>query len=153
MSQNKQMRSYRSLTTIARWLGLGLAAGALVSSEPATAAQELAYRPSEGVPVAWTEFARRVKGRLEEWIAQDDEPARHFRASLDAYSKTDRAAAIVARLWIAANGKIERVEFDGLDAKDAVELRAILVQKDMGVAPPVDMIQPLHLKLSTPSKN
>ena len=152
MSRNKPMRSYRSLTALARRLGLGFAAGALVFSEPATAAQEPVYRPSEGAPTAWTQFARRVKGKLEEWLAQDDERALHFRASLDAYSKTARAA-IVARLWVGANGQIERIEFDGLGAKDAVELRAILAQKNTGAVPPVDMNQPLHLKLSTPGAN
>lgn len=148
MSQQKPILLHRLLKIFAKWLGLGVAAGALLSSAP-LAAQTLAYRPSDGAPAAWREFALLVKSRLQEWLARDDdEAARHFRTSLDAHSKADRAPTIVARIWVTADGKIERAEFDGLEVADAVELRAILAQKNIGAPPPADMMQPLHLKLS-----
>lgn len=147
------MTLLRSLKTFAKRLGLGMAAaGALAPAGPA-AAQTAAYRPSDGVPAAWRDFALLVKSRLQDWLAQDDEPVLHFRASLDAHSKSDRGApTIVARVWIMADGKVERAEFDGLEAADAVELRAILAQKNVGAAPPADMMQPLHLRLSLQGK-
>jgi hypothetical protein len=45
------------------------------------------------------------------------------------------------------DGKIERVESDGLDPVAAISLRALLAGEGVGV-PPSDMLQPLHLRLT-----
>jgi hypothetical protein len=52
-----------------------------------------------------------------------------------------------------ADGKVNRVEFDGIDDPDAInELRALLIDGNVG-APPPEMLQPLHLRLSLRAKD
>jgi hypothetical protein len=58
----------------------------------------------------------------------------------------------VLRTWVLADGSVNRVEFTGIDDRKAVdELRALLVDGNVG-APPPEMLQPLHLRLSLRAK-
>ena len=106
------------------------------------------YRPASTVPEAWRKFAGRLQSSFQERLAAGD--VRPFQDYL-----TKRAAetgagpvALLVRTWILPDGKVERIEFDGLDDGDVeVGLRAILASAEVG-APPPDMLQPLHLRLS-----
>jgi hypothetical protein len=131
---------------------LGAAAGLLTAElagdASALAAENSSYRSAREVPPAWQDFAKQLQARLEQRIAADDERARHFQDYV-ARRRGGDAAPVSFRLrtWILATGKVERTEFEGVDADIAVALRALLINADVGVPPP-DMLQPLHLRLS-----
>lgn len=132
----------------ARRLGLGVATAGIFLPGAASP-QTAVYRPSDGAPAAWREFALLVQARVQDWLAGEDQAARGFRASLETRKEGGGATTtVVARLWIKADGKIERADFDGLEAPQAAELRTLLTQKNVEAAPPLDMLQPLHLKFA-----
>jgi hypothetical protein len=54
---------------------------------------------------------------------------------------------VIARVWVSRDGKIERLDFDGLDDATARELRTLVSKDDVGQPPP-DMLQPIQLRLS-----
>jgi hypothetical protein len=58
------------------------------------------------------------------------------------------ARTVVARTWIRPDGRVERLEFDGLDdSETTVSLRMLLMLENVGTPPP-DMLQPLRLRLA-----
>jgi hypothetical protein len=132
----------------------GVATGVLASvwtGAFVAAAQDLGYRSAAAAPVAWLTFAKELQGRFEQRLASDDDGARRIQ---DAMGKDDKKSteSVVVRTWVSPGGKIERLEFDGLDNADvAVTLRALLAGVTVGV-PPQDMLQPLHLRLSLRAK-
>jgi hypothetical protein len=151
MSKIAPKKPNRVLKAIARGLSAVVAAGAPLSSARAFASD---YRSPQEAPVAWRDYAWIIKGRLQEWLAQDEERMRQFRASFDAHSRLNGAApAILAQIWVAKDGKIERVISDELKTPRSVQLSAILVGRNIGAKPPLDMVQPLNLRLSFPDKN
>lgn len=113
------------------------------------ASQSTTYVRSADAPIAWREFALIVRERLQAWLAQDEDPVRRFRASLEERGIT----TLAARVWLLANGEIARVEFDGVAASGAAELAPFLARRAIGAAPPADLLQPLHLALSLQGKS
>lgn len=132
---------------------LGAAAGLLTagfaSDSSSVAAQTGNYRSAREVPAAWQDFAKQLQARLEQRIVADDERARHFQDYMARRRDAASTAPVSFRLrtWILANGKVERLEFEGVDNDIVVALRALLINGEVG-APPPDMLQPLHLRLS-----
>lgn len=133
---------------------LAAAAGLLVAG-PGVAASSVAaeksdYRPADAAPPAWQAFARRLKEKIEQRLAADDERARHFQKYLDSRGTGGDAPPVtfVLRAWVSSDGRLHRVEFDGLsDPGASVDLRALLTGRNVG-APPPEMLQPLHLRFS-----
>jgi hypothetical protein len=137
-------RAFRSFGAVS-----GLFAAVSAGTSVATA-QDTAYRSASAAPVSWQEFAKLVQTRFQQRFAADDEGARKFRDYLTKRAADGSATPLKpsVRVWVLPDGKLERLEFDGLDDDDvAVTLRAILMRGDIG-APPQDMLQPLHLRLS-----
>jgi len=136
------------LTRLFRSVGL---LGGLAASASPVAGQGVDYRPAAEAPAAWQEFAQRLQTHFQERLAADDEGARRFQDYLAKHAGAAADAppvAVVVRAWILPDGKLERVEFDGLDdAAAAADLRALLAAGAVG-APPPDMLQPLRLRLS-----
>ncbi|TDX61392.1 hypothetical protein EDE12_11545 [Methylosinus sp. sav-2] len=153
MSQHRRSPLYRLTEALAKRLGLGLvAASALLHG--AAPAQAAAYHSADGAPAAWRDYALLVGRRVQDWLGQDSEQTRRLRMSLEARSQQNASSStIVARLWILANGTVERVDLEGFDPADAEALRALLTRQEVGAPPPADMSQPLHLKLSLQAKN
>lgn len=126
-----------------------IAAGAEAQASPVTVSSG-EYRPAAAVPESWQVFARQVQGRLEQRLTGDSDKARHVqdyltRRSADAGASSSR---FVLRAWVKADGKVNRIEVDGIDDPGvATDLRALLIDADVG-APPPAMLQPLHLRLS-----
>ncbi len=135
----------RRLGTVTGLLG-GVGAVAATTS---AAAQQGDYRPAAEAPAAWQTFARQLQGRFQQRLAADDDAARRFHDQLDKRGDADSAApvAVTVRTWILPDGKVDRLEFNGLDPAAAVDLRALLTRDNVG-APPSDMLQPLHLRLT-----
>jgi len=139
-------RIFRSLGTVAGLFTAGL--GAETSS---AAAQNSDYRSATAAPSAWQEFAKQLQSRFQQRLAADDATARKFQDYLAKHAggKGATPRTLVVRTWILPDGKMERVEFEGLDdAAVAVDLRAVLIGGDVGAPPPPDMLQPLRLRLS-----
>jgi hypothetical protein len=143
----------RILHSVAGTAGL-IAAGAEAKASPVTVSSG-EYRAATAVPESWQVFARQVQGRLEQQLAGDSDKARHVqeylaRRSVDAGASPSR---FVLRAWVKADGKVKRIEVDGVDDVDAAaDLRALLIDGDVGVPPPA-MLQPLHLRLSPRPKD
>lgn len=131
----------------------GLLSGAAGTGPASAVAQGVDYRSAAAAPAAWREFATQLQGRFQQRLAADDAGARKFQ---DFMAKRDANAAplaLVVRTWVLPNGKVEQIEFDGLDDDDVVvNLRALIATVDAS-APPPDMLQPLHLRLSLHPKD
>ncbi len=124
--------------------------GASFGAKTPAAAQNVEYRAVSVAPASWQEFAKQVQIRFQQRFAADDEGAAKFRDYLTKRASDGNAKALkpAVRVWVLPNGKVERLEFDGLDDDDvAVNLRAVLMRGGVGTPPP-DMLQPLHLRLS-----
>jgi hypothetical protein len=136
----------RSLLALAAPLGV---AGGLAGPQPAIAQE---YRASTEAPAEWRAYAQRLQGLFRDELT-DDDIIRSLAAARDKAAKENLPATFTVRAWVAANGKVERLEFSGLDETTTSAVRARLMRTDVGASPPVDMLQPLHLKLSLGDKS
>jgi hypothetical protein len=110
-------------------------------------AQSVDFKPVAEAPGAWRAFAAELQGRLQDRLASDNEATRQFHEFMEQSGKGTQASVVI-RTWVAPSGKVERVEFDGVDdASVAVSLRAVLASTTVS-APPPDMSQPLRLRLA-----
>lgn len=133
----------------------GLFAAGFGVGLPSAVAEDVGYRSATAAPVAWQEFARRLQSEFQQRLVADDEAGRQFQDYMA--KRAARAGATpltpVVRAWVLPDGKVERIEVDDIgDAAAAVSLRALLAHGDVG-APPPDMLQPLHLRLSLRPKD
>jgi hypothetical protein len=141
---------------IAWWKRLLYSLGAItgvftidVGASRSPAAAQGDYRSAAEVPAAWREFAERLQASFQDRLATDEE-VRLFQDYIAKRSGgvSTTALALVVHAWVLPDGKVERIEFDGLDDNNlAVRLRTLLALGNVG-APPPDMLQPLHLRLS-----
>jgi hypothetical protein len=144
---------WRMFRSAAASAGL-LAAGVGAEASP-LAVDNGNYRSAAAAPESWQAFARQLQGQVEQRLAGDDAKARRFQDYLTKRSQASDAAplTVVLRTWVLADGEVQRVEFDGIDDADATaDLRALLVGGNVG-APPPEMLQPLHLRLSLRAKD
>lgn len=144
-SQKLRQRLGRVVGAIA-----GLMGGIGVST-PAVLAQEVEYRSASTAPIEWQAFAVKTRQRIFELLGMDDEAAlRVRRLVLDRLATAEPTAeySIVSRLWIGPDSRIERIEFDRLDPELTNLLLGVLAGVEIGMKPPHDMPQPVHVKLS-----
>jgi hypothetical protein len=154
-SNSRGRRHWRSW--LVRFIGAatGLLAADLETATSSAAAQESAYRPAAAAPAAWQEYAKGLQCRFQQQLAANDDVARRFQDYMTkrAAGADAAPAPLVVRTWVQSDGKITRIEFDGLDDDEvAVSLRALLSGGDAG-PPPLDMLQPLRLRLSLRPKD
>jgi hypothetical protein len=135
--------------------GLGAALGALavlLTAKPisAKAAPDVDGRlKATQVPAAWQDFAKRLQLRLQERLASDSTPALRFHDAI-AKRAPDAGAAppsIVVRVWVMPDGKVQRIELEGLNDDASHDLSALLIGDGVG-STPLDMPQPLRMRLS-----
>jgi hypothetical protein len=132
---------------------LGTATGVLTAGLGAQASptdsQRSDYRSAAAAPAAWQEFAKQLQARFQQRLAADDEAARRFQDDMAnlAGGKDAAPPTLILRTWILPDGKLERVASEALDPVAAISLRALLAGEAVG-APPSDMLQPLHLRLT-----
>jgi hypothetical protein len=129
-------------------------------AESAGASAPLAYRLPQSVPAAWQDYGRLVQHRLQEWLSEakiadalqgwlkNGAKDRDKDRDKDRNKAREAAPRFVARVWVSSKGAIDLIDFAGLDAATALKLRSLLVKKQIGKAPPPDMLQPLNLSLS-----
>ncbi|WP_143012422.1 TonB C-terminal domain-containing protein [Variovorax sp. EL159] len=130
------------------WLGLGLASATVPVMAPAQA------QTQQPVPQHWISYANLAGNQLQSSLS---DPANETVVRLHAWMqermlKEGQSAPptpVVVRVWVAANGKVERVAFDSLgNAQADADLRALLTAQPLAEAPPRDMRQPMVLQLT-----
>jgi len=128
-------KMWRRLLRTLGLVGLGLGA----ASSAAAPAQPFPQHWMRYAQLASTEFQARLGDaadasalRLQDWMQARAQPA----------------ASLVMRVWLAPNGRVERMEFDSLGNPQAdADLRAVLMTKALPEPPPPDMRQPMVLEL------
>ncbi|WP_213285441.1 hypothetical protein [Bradyrhizobium sp. sGM-13] len=133
----------------------GLIAAGIEAKAAPVAADSGEYRSATAVPEAWQVFARQLQQKFEQQLAGDSDGARRIQDYLMRRGGAADAPALklALRAWVLADGRVSRIEVDGMDdAGMRVELRALLMAGGVG-APPPEMLQPLRLRLSLRAKN
>ncbi len=112
------------------------------------------YRSAAAAPETWQTFARQVRARFEQQLAGDDEKARRLQDYMSGRENGGGPAMnFTLRAWVQPDGRVSRVEFEGVDDAKAIgDLRGLLTDDDVG-APPPDMLQPLNMRLSLQAKD
>lgn len=124
----------------------GLLGISLAVASPAMPAQTT-------VPQHWISYAQLTSNQFQEWLSDgSSDLVVRLHAWLEKRDTNDRmmgaSVPVVARVWITAEGWVERVEFDSLgDPQADADLRALLSRKSLPEPPPPDMLQPLVLQL------
>lgn len=119
-----------------------------VASLPAAQAQ------MQTPPQHWLDYAQSTSDQLQTWLSDgSSELVVRLHAWLEQRDTNDRlmgtSMPVVTRVWISAQGWVERVEFESLgDPQADADLRALLSRKPLSAPPPADMRQPLVLQLS-----
>jgi len=92
-------------------------------------------------------YATAVGGQLQQRLQQEQDPqAQRVLQWLQAHP--DTPTPLPVSVWIAADGRISKLEFHSLgDARVDADLRATLQAAPLQAAPPADMRQPLRLGL------
>ena len=128
-------------TTAARrwWRPLATLFGALALGSASVSAQE--------APAHWMAYAAAVGGQLQQRLQQEQDPqAQRVLEWMQAHP--DTPTPLPVSVWIAADGRISKLEFDSLgDPQIDADLRATLQSAPLQAAPPADMRQPLRLGL------
>ncbi len=109
------------------------------------------YRDASKAPPHWTQFAKLVRFRFEDWMGADDEVCNRFRAYLREHrGKEDGPPQMLeVRAWLNPDGTVEKVTFPALNNAQAdADLRKILTRGNVGEPPPPEMLQPLRLRLT-----
>ncbi|WP_079224768.1 MULTISPECIES: hypothetical protein [Stenotrophomonas] len=124
------------------WRPLASLLGLLALGSGPVAAQE--------APAHWMAYAAAVGGQLQQRLQQPGDP--HVQRVLEwmqAQPASATPAPLVVSVWIAGDGRIEKLEFDSLgDAGVDADLRTTLQAMPLAEAPPADMRQPLRLGLA-----
>ena len=102
---------------------------------------------AQDAPAHWMAYAAAVGGELQQRLHRQQDPqVQRVLAWLQGHPHAP--APLPVSLWIGADGRIWKVEFDSLgDARVDADLRATLQAAPLPAAPPADMRQPLRLGL------
>lgn len=139
-AQGRAMAMARNTTGARRWWRpLAALFGALALGSASVSAQE--------APAHWMAYAAAVGGQLQQRLQQEQDPqAQRVLEWLQAHP--DVPTPLPVSVWIAADGRISKLEFDSLgDTQVDAALRATLQSAPLQAAPPADMRQPLRLGL------
>ncbi|WP_198088129.1 YbaB/EbfC family DNA-binding protein [Variovorax sp. E3] len=145
-SASKNKPRWARLRLALGWLGLGIASATVPIAAPAQTQQQ--------VPQHWISYANLAGNQLQSSLS---DPANETVVRLHAWmqermlkeGQTAPPAPVVVRVWVAPNGKVERVAFDSLgNAQADADLRSLLTAQPLAEAPPRDMRQPMVLQLT-----
>jgi hypothetical protein len=161
MTSGNSRTTWRHRT--ARWLGV--AAGALavtVGGKPSlteaapdegkASATSATTSSAMQIPVAWQDFAKSLQRQFQERLASNNDAALRFHDAMARLAgEMKPAPSVLLRVWIMADGRLDRIEIDGRASDQASR---DLVAAVGGVdRPPSDMPQPLRMRLSLAAKD
>lgn len=142
-AEKKTRRSgmLRALRRLLGSVGLGLA----VSSTPVLA--------QSAPPQNWISYAQLASNQFEGWLSDpENDTVQRLHAWMQQRMLQDGqplSPSLVTRVWVAADGRVGRVEFDTLgNAQADADLRALLTAQPLSEPPPPDMRQPMILQLT-----
>ena len=124
----------------------GLLGTTLAATLPAAQAQTRA-------PQHWLDYAQATSHQFQAWLSDDtSDLVVRLHAWLEQRDTNDRlmgnSVPVIARVWISAQGWVERIEFESLgDPQADADLKALLGRRPLPQPPP-DMRQPLVLQLT-----
>jgi hypothetical protein len=139
-------RAVRGLGAVLGALGVLLGAKPTAAKAAPDADGRMEAAPA---PASWQDFAKRLQLRLQERLSSDSTQALRFHDAI-AKRAPDAGAAppsIVVRVWMMPDGKVQRIELEGLDDDASHDLSALLIGDGVG-STPLDMPQPLRMRLS-----
>ena len=91
----------------------------------------------EQAPAAWVTYAESASRAVAEWLQEDGADAQAARAAL--------TEEVVLKLWVAADGRVERVEVPPLaHAEGDAALRRAILGRALA-APPKGMLLPMRI--------
>lgn len=109
---------------------------------------------ADDAPAAWIDYAKRVAQHLTAVLDDGaDETACRVRTHLEHEATRDREdgmppCTLRLKAWLDGSGAIERIESTpGFGPAFAADLRAALVGRSVGVAPPSGMTQPVVVRV------
>jgi hypothetical protein len=108
-------------------------------------AQPEMHRSTAQAPSSWQDFAVQLQTKLVQRLATNDEAVGKLAKQMAGTGAEPRTVTV--RVWVSFDGKIERIEFDGVDDAAASQLRKLVINDEVGLPPP-DMLQPIRLRLS-----
>jgi hypothetical protein len=144
----------------ARWLGVAASALAVTVggrgsiTEAATDAEGKSVETSAATPVpaAWQDFAKSLQRQIQDRLASNSDAALRFYDEMARMAvETKPAPSVLIRVWIMSDGKLERIEIDGLPSGQAS--RDLIAAVGGVDRPPSDMPQPVRLRLSLRAKD
>jgi hypothetical protein len=139
-------RGWRGLLRLLGSVGLGLA----VSSSPSPAmAQSAAQQP----PQSWISYAQLTSNQFEGWLSDpDNDTVQRLHAWMQERMLQEGQPLpppLITRVWVAADGRVNRVDFASLgNAQADTDLRTLLTAQPLSEPPPPDMRQPMVLQLT-----
>ncbi len=97
-------------------------------------------------PEAWVRYAEGATGEIAIWLRDDSEISVRLRGYLNEISVArGEPATIELRLWIGADGTIQRVAFPPFtDAQANADLKAAVIGRRLA-APPAGILFPLRI--------
>ncbi|BAS00476.1 hypothetical protein BV133_2882 [Blastochloris viridis] len=98
------------------------------------------------MPQAWRIFAERVQSTFQIALAGEGSIQQRIHAVFD--DAEHKPPEVIARVWITPIGTVERLDLEGVEGELAVDIRSVLMTSDFAGGPPLDMPQPLRLRLA-----
>ena len=137
----KQIRSASGFS--ARFTGI--AAGLAAMLAPGAAAQAQRMTPS-AAPVEWVQYAEISTATFRTWLEERGEVPSRLRPYLtEVQANAGEPIAIEIKLWIAADGTIDRIDFKPFAHAPAnADLRSLIVGRRLA-PPPKDMLLPMRI--------
>lgn len=118
-----------------------------------SAASSPALQAQAAVPQPWLDYAQLTSRQFQSWLSDgSSDLVVRLHAWLEKRDTNDRligtSVPVIARVWISAQGWVERIEFESLgDPQADADLKALLSRQPLPRPPPSDMRQPLVLQL------
>lgn len=129
-----------------------MAVGLAASLAPGTPAHAQNIAPATA-PVEWVRYAEASTAIVTTWLEESGEEAMRLRAYLTEVQATaGEAITIEIKLWIAADGAIERLDFEPFaHAQASADLRHLIAGRRLA-APPKGMLLPMRVGIQVTPK-
>jgi hypothetical protein len=144
----ERLATLRLAQRLATFLGLAGAAAGLPGLDPSSAAAQTApYQSAGEAPAAWRDYAVQLRNHFVQQLVGNRKVAAKLANSMSHQNVGTAVPSgmVTLRAWVSPIGKVQRVEFDGIEGDAAAELRDLFTKDDVGV-PPSGMLQPMQLR-------
>lgn len=141
---------WRRVRYVLQLVGLGLAVSATAAPVAAQSAAKAGAPPQH-----WISYAQLASNQFQAWLSDpgNDTVVRLHgwwqERMLSGGPIITAVPTVVVRVWVAANGQVDRLEFPSLGQAQAdADLRTLLTAQALSEPPPPDMKQPMVMELA-----